>query len=549
MAKPQRPEPHVDPGGSRLDFLVPPHGTHHVNPEEFQQPPLERLWIPNGTKLTGTFEDRLSEEIDLFVKYMGPTQEEIDLRKVVVSRYEQALRPIFPKCQLRLFGSLGTELLLPTSDIDVILHNPDEAIDTLTQKIMAKRLRKARPAISRMMERIFVLPHAKIPILQGFDRHTKIKLDISYNNLKPLDQIQTVRGFLRDLPHLRELVLVMKQFLHCRQMDDASIGTIGGYTLVLWMAAFLKMHRDIFPHRYVTAPTDGGNVSYADVVRNPALRSPSAGHLLLDFFLLFGRVFDYREHGLSPGDPDKEWVFLKNGGRPYVTSAAVNAWSLVILDPNNLTGNVAAPAHKIDRVTSHLAMAYEVLMSAKDNLVDKTGPEGSILGQILRVERETLEGRPRFVAPTQVPKSNGPANPPGSPAQSRKRKREQQQQQQLQQQQQQKQQQQQQQKQQQQQQQNKKQKQQQQQQQQQQNQQNNGNSGWRPDPLNESRASSSSSGGNAYGAYFAPEGAPWATSSRASGSQSENRDYRQSSRYQEQYPKDDMAFRPSKRRR
>lgn len=72
-------------------------------------------------------------------------------------------------------------------------------------------------------------------------------------------------------PVLPKLVLVLKQFLHCRDLNEVYTGGISSYCLILLTISFLQLHPRYFP-------TD---------------REENLGVLLMEFFELYGHVFNY----------------------------------------------------------------------------------------------------------------------------------------------------------------------------------------------------------------------------------------------------------------
>jgi DNA polymerase sigma len=83
--------------------------------------PILPYWMKKKAKT-------LHQEIEEFVNYITPTVEgnlvinpstfeERVMRKNVVSKIKQIVKSVWPKAKAKVFGSLKSDLLLPTSDI------------------------------------------------------------------------------------------------------------------------------------------------------------------------------------------------------------------------------------------------------------------------------------------------------------------------------------------------------------------------------------------------------------------------------------------------
>lgn len=127
-----------------------------------------------------------------------------------------------------------------------------------------------------------VLDKASVPIIKLTDRETQVKVDISFNMQSGVQSAELIKKYKQEFPLLAKLVLVLKQFLLQRDLNEVFTGGISSYSLILMCISFMQLHpRQINP--------DVDNL----------------GVLLLEFFELYGRKFNYLKIGIS----------IKNGGR------------------------------------------------------------------------------------------------------------------------------------------------------------------------------------------------------------------------------------------
>lgn len=125
---------------------------------------------------------------------------------------------------------------------------------------------------------IQVLDRASVPIIKIFEAKTELKVDISFNTINGVKSAELIKKFLVEYPCLRPLVMVLKQFLIQRDFNEVYTGGIGSYSLILMTVSFLQLHSRIDP------------------TKNDS--SINLGVLLIEFFELYGRCFNYMKTGI-----------------------------------------------------------------------------------------------------------------------------------------------------------------------------------------------------------------------------------------------------------
>lgn len=150
---------------------------------------------------------------------------------------------------------------------------------------------------------IRVLDKASVPIVKLTDRVTQVKVDISFNMQSGVQSAELIKDYKRQYPVLSKLVLVLKQFLLQRDLNEVFTGE----------SQRLKRSIKISFNRSVVLP--GGISSYSLILmcisflqlhpRQNSYANANLGVLLLEFLELYGRKFNYMKTGIS----------IKNGGR------------------------------------------------------------------------------------------------------------------------------------------------------------------------------------------------------------------------------------------
>ena len=126
----------------------------------------------------------------------------------------------------------------------------------------------------------------QVPIVKLTDAETEVKVDVSFNtDLNQncgVESAELIKGFIKQYECLKFLVLVLKQFLVQRDLNEVFSGGISSYALTLLVISFLQLHP-----RGVSS-----------------IKEYNLGVLLIEFFELYGRNFNYL----------KTAIRVKNGG-------------------------------------------------------------------------------------------------------------------------------------------------------------------------------------------------------------------------------------------
>lgn len=176
-------------------------------------------------------------------------------------------------------------------------------------------------------------------------------------------------------PSLAKLVFVLKQFLYQRQLNEVFTGGISSYSLILMTISFLQLHPREDAH------SDTSNL----------------GVLLIEFFELYGRLFNYLKVGIRVKDggayvPKTEiQEQMDQGYRPSV---------LCIEDPLNPQNDIGKSSYGAMNVRKSFENAYLKLSQAcgptATTEYSANGHPTSILGYIIRVDDDVVRRREKI---------------------------------------------------------------------------------------------------------------------------------------------------------
>ncbi|XP_008293103.1 non-canonical poly(A) RNA polymerase PAPD7-like [Stegastes partitus] len=306
----------------------------------------------------------LHEEIMDFFTFMSPRPEEEAMRRDVVNRIENVIKDLWPTARVEIFGSFSTGLYLPTSDIDLVVfgkwdHPP---LHQLEQALKKHNIAGSCP--------IKVLDKATVPIIKLTDHETQVKVDISFNVETAVKAAQLIKSYLKKYTVLPPLIFVLKQFLLQRDLNEVFTGGISSYSLILMAISFLQLHPRI--------DTQRSNINL--------------GILLIEFFELYGRDFNYMKMGIRVKNGgaylSKEEMLsaMENGNRPSM---------LCIEDPIQPGNDVGRSSYGVLQVKQVFDFAYMVLSHGVSPLA-RAYPNkdyDSTLGRIIKVSPEVLAYR------------------------------------------------------------------------------------------------------------------------------------------------------------
>ena len=342
---------------------------------------------------------RLHNEIVDFCSLMEPKPAELQAREELVTRFRALAQTVFGKdaAKVTVFGSQATGLLLPTSDIDIVIEfENDDDDDEKTEKVattttqtkkeatdddnpdnwnVADSIKKVSP-LQRLaaairdewfddLEYLEVIEKTRVPLVKLTTLAGRLSMDICFNQVNGPKAAQLMKTYLHAMPPLRPLTFVMKYFLASRGLNEPYSGGIGSYLLQLMIVSFLQ-HRE------------------RDAYNNNRPSIYNLGCLLVEFLELYGMDMNYITTGISVRH---DGFYFPKGARDRkeIYHTPSRPFALAMENPLDPTMDVGKASFRIGVIQRSFDTAFKVLLA---HVAEPVLTATSILAAILPSSRE-----------------------------------------------------------------------------------------------------------------------------------------------------------------
>lgn len=269
----------------------------------------------------------------------------VNIWKVMVSRkktvmsflktLQEVVIALFPTAYISIFGSFATRLALPTSDLDLVIANTGFNRVEIVAAVSA--LAAMLPPYKWTLS-VQPIPTATVPVVKltvdplyfGGEFSEQLKVDITFENPGNeerrhigLAAVKWVKQLLQECPYAQECILALKQALYLRKLNSAYLGGLSSYSLVLWVAAYLR-----------------------------AFPCETSGELIIGVLRFYGCDFEPSTTGISPIGPH----FYR---RPEPVFSVCET-----LDPVSPGNNTTKSAYRLPDVQELFRVCWESLQAS-----------------------------------------------------------------------------------------------------------------------------------------------------------------------------------------
>ncbi|KIM82309.1 hypothetical protein PILCRDRAFT_8117 [Piloderma croceum F 1598] len=344
-------------------------------PKRKQEPEIdsEYLYTPwiDAMKVKGdeSKNQRLHDEIVAYMAYVQPTSQEETTRRQVYDFIKKTVKGRFHRSEMSLFGSVAHDLCLPDGDLDVVIRLP--GVDDQNDKKRVLFQLASALTTSGVTKEAQVKHFARVPVVtfQTVPNLGSLNFDLGINNTDGFAAVETISSYLRKMPALRPLVLVLKSFLKQRKLNSAATSGLSSYAVTCMAISFLQLNPANRPSESI----------------DKALESGSLGTILMDFLHYYGTTFPYDDSYISVNQgkllpkESADWI-NDNGRRDRLVIQC-------LVDPEN---DVGKSAGKIEQIKVAFREVHETLSN-----FTYTTTSTNILGStnIVRITQKTIDQR------------------------------------------------------------------------------------------------------------------------------------------------------------
>ncbi|KAK5128519.1 hypothetical protein LTR85_003188 [Meristemomyces frigidus] len=333
--------------------LVEEWEANHTNPTP---------WCTMDHSRTANSGLRLHKEICDFYDFVRPYEYEEAVRQALIKRIEKATRQAYingaKDVDIKCFGSFAAGLYLPTADMDLVAVSPgymSYGRKTFCQAgtPMHKLSNYLQNAGIAAPGGVAVIARAKVPIIKFSDKASGIKVDISFENDSGLHANKTFQEWKAQFPAMPVVVVLIKQMLAMRGLNEVFSGGIGGFTIICLVVSMMQLMPEL----------QSGSMD----------QELHYGDLLLNFLDLYGNKFDIRSTGITLNPPG----YFDKINSPRLKQ---NPNRLTIVDPNRADNDISGGSSKIDAVLDCFRHAHAKLQRRLAQIHQGRNVEDSILG-------------------------------------------------------------------------------------------------------------------------------------------------------------------------
>ncbi|KAG0283388.1 Non-canonical poly(A) RNA polymerase papd5 [Linnemannia gamsii] len=280
--------------------------------------------------IQSTAMEMFTQEITDYAEYLKPTFEEHAIRTYVFKATEEFVTRLWNEAKVHVYGSFNTQLYLPGSDMDIVVVLDRDKPGLL--RTLANKIRSSGFGVS-----VEAILQTRVPIVKFQERRTGIHVDISLNQLDGFKTGDVVQQFMAQMPTLRPMTMLIKQFLKSKPMNFCEVhqGGLGSFSVTLMVMSFLQMHPLIQSRRM-----------------DPLL---NLGVLVIEFFELYGLCFNYNTVSISVA---RGGSYIQKGG----DGTQNERFGLTLINPV-ADHNVAKGTRNMSIIRAAFVLAYQELTS------------------------------------------------------------------------------------------------------------------------------------------------------------------------------------------
>ncbi|NXP26976.1 GLD2 polymerase, partial [Scytalopus superciliaris] len=291
----------------QVSIQSPPFRSHASPALSRCVPPLRDTLFPDPreTRLP-VAKDELSQQILELFQACRQQASDLNRKELCRTELQREIQLILPQSRLYLVGSSLNGFGTRTSDGDLCLVVKEEPVNQKTEArcILSLVHKLFSTKLSSYIERPQLI-RAKVPIVKFRDY---VEFDLNVNNVVGIRNTFLLRTYAFIENRVRPLVVAVKKWASCHDINDASRGTLSSYSLVLMVLHYLQtLPEPILPSLQKNYPECFDPTMQLHLVHQAPCTIPpyiskngsSLGDLLIGFFKYYATEFDWNHQMIS----------------------------------------------------------------------------------------------------------------------------------------------------------------------------------------------------------------------------------------------------------
>jgi len=181
----------------------------------------------------------LQKNIEDFILQLREWQQTtLPVYQELVSEIISKMKECYPLCSVETYGSYATGLLLPYSDIDLVVGGVQENPAVLLQSLVPSF--KSLPYVSK----VHSILKASIPLVKVYcevaSKCVSVDITAAEEKHKGVSAVELVQKFINRYSTLSSIYLVIKQLMYFNNFHEAFRGGISSYCLFLLMVFYYQ---------------------------------------------------------------------------------------------------------------------------------------------------------------------------------------------------------------------------------------------------------------------------------------------------------------------
>ena len=173
-----------------------------------------------------------------FCTYFSPTRTEHATRMDLIDWIKQIVTSLWPQGKVHLFGSMKTNLYLPTSDIDLAVFPQSLVVEDMNTQM--HRLSNALEQ-SGKCSYLEIISSARVPLVKFTHSDSGVSVDIVFDRETGVIGADNVNMLQSRFPALRPLTYFLKYFLWFRGLNEPFRGGMGSYLLQMLIVHMIQV--------------------------------------------------------------------------------------------------------------------------------------------------------------------------------------------------------------------------------------------------------------------------------------------------------------------